>query len=135
MPPTLEQRHGEQRLTVDLEEIERGEDLPPSELARVGIPLVIDFEIALVLPVVDQHAVDDRRLAARVSHDRVVELSWTIARALVPHELRRAVADSHEEAGTHPLRLEDVAPRAPPPPGGTRGLARRSPPPGAGPDA
>src|SRR2546426_2068681 len=109
MPPTLEQGHGEQRLTVDREEIERGEDLSPPELARVGVPLVIDFEIALVLPLVDQHTVDDRRLATRVSHDRVVQLSWTLTRALVPHELRRAVADSHEEAGTHPLRLEDVA--------------------------
>src|SRR5919201_470066 len=82
----LEERHREERLTVDLEEIEGREDLPASELAGVRVAGVVDLEIALVLPVVDEDAVDDRGLAARVRDDGVVELARPLERTGVPEE-------------------------------------------------
>src|SRR5712691_5079640 len=107
VPAPLEKRDGEQRLAVDLEQVEGGEDLPGAELAGVGVALVVYFEIALVPPLVHQHAVDDRAVAASVRDDRVVELARAARRAAVPDETRGTVPDPHEHARPRPLRLED----------------------------
>src|SRR6266550_329281 len=105
----FEQGDLKQRLAIHLEEVERGKDLPRAELPGVGVALVVDFEIALVAPIVDQHAVDDRGFAVGVRDDRVVQLARAARRSAVPDETRVAVADPHEHACPRPLRLEDVA--------------------------
>src|SRR5436309_7479213 len=58
VPPALEQRDLQKRLAVDLEEVEGGEDLARPEAAGVGVSLFVHLEVALVLPVVHQYAVD-----------------------------------------------------------------------------
>src|SRR5438309_3896314 len=52
MSPTLEERDVEERLAVDLQEIERGEDLLTRELPRVRVATLVYLEVALVLPAV-----------------------------------------------------------------------------------
>src|SRR3989442_3562934 len=108
--PSLEERDLEERLAVDLEEIERGEDAPPSGRSRERIALLVHLEVRLVAPVVDQHAVDDRAVTPRVGDDRVVELARGLELAHVPAEAGPArVPDTYEGARSHPLRLQDVA--------------------------
>src|SRR2546427_5380222 len=108
--PSLEERDLEERLAVDLEEIERGEDAPPSGRSRERIALLVHLEVRLVAPVVDQHAVDDRAVTPRVGDDRVVELARGVELAPVPAEAGPArVPDTYEGARSHPLRLQDVA--------------------------
>src|SRR6266568_2862092 len=66
VPPPFQKRDLQKRLAVDLEEIERREDQPSSELPRVRVALLVHFEIALVLPAFDEDAVDDRGAALRL---------------------------------------------------------------------
>jgi hypothetical protein len=98
MAPTLEERDVEERLAVDLEEIERGEDLLACELARVRVAMVVYLEVALVFPAVDEDAVDDRGVALRLSHDRVVQLARPCDLPFVTKEVRVGVADANEDS-------------------------------------
>src|SRR5919197_327642 len=65
MPAPFQERDREKRFAVDLEQVESCEDLTPAELAGVGVALGVDLEGALVLPVVDEDALDDRGVAFR----------------------------------------------------------------------
>ena len=105
----LEERDLEEPLCVDLEQVERREDLTAAELSRIGIAGVIDLEIALVFPVVDEDAVEGRGLAPCHRDDGLVELTGTVHGALIAEEMRLAVADPDEHPGTRPGRLQDVA--------------------------
>ena len=98
MAPTLEERDVKERLAVDLEEIERGEDLLTRELARVRVAMVVYLEVALVFPAVDEDAVDDRGVALRLSHDRVVQLARPSDLPFVTKEVRVGVADANEDS-------------------------------------
>src|SRR6267143_288175 len=109
MPPALEEWDVEKRLTVDLQEIERGEDLLTCELPRVRVAMLVYLEIALVLPAVDQDTVDDRGAALRFGDDRVVQLAGPGHLPLVAKEMGLRVADSDEDPGAGPRRFEDVA--------------------------
>src|SRR2546425_3117174 len=104
----LEQRDGQQGLAIDLEQVEGGEDLPRAILAGIGVALVINFEVALVAPIVDQDTIDDRGIATGIRDDRVVELARAGRRAAVADETWVAMADPHQDACAGPLRLEDV---------------------------
>src|SRR5438105_3372808 len=110
MSAALQERHREQRLAVDFQEVEGGKDLSTAVLARIGVALIVHLEIALVPPVGHEHPVDDGRFAASVGHDRVVELPWSLDRAGVAAKAG-ATADADEHTGTRPLRLEDVTAR------------------------
>src|SRR5439155_17943205 len=109
MSAALQEWHVQQRLAVDLQEIERGEDPPPAVLPCVRVALVVDLEIALVPPIAHENAVHDRGRALRVRDDRVVELARAIDRPRVAAEARLTLADPDEDPGTCPLGLEDVA--------------------------
>src|SRR6184192_2318039 len=54
MALALEERDADERLAIDLEQIERAEDLPARKLAGEGVPVGIHLEIAVVLPVRDE---------------------------------------------------------------------------------
>src|SRR2546421_3750888 len=107
--PTLQERNPEERLAIDLEQVERGEDLLTCELARVGISVVVHLEVSLVLPLIDEDSVDDRRGALRLGDDRVIELPRPGHLAFVADEVRLRVADTDEHPCPRPRRLEDVA--------------------------
>src|SRR6266511_3114319 len=50
----LEQRDAEERFAIDLEQVERAENLSARRLARERIPLRIDLEVSVVFPVRDE---------------------------------------------------------------------------------
>src|SRR5439155_19970361 len=58
MAPPLQEWDLEEGLAVDLEKVEGREDLATAELPRVRVSLLIDLEVALVLPPIDQNAVE-----------------------------------------------------------------------------
>ena len=109
MPPPFEKRDLQKRLAVDLKQIEGREDLPGSELPRVRVAVLVHFEIALVLPALDEDAVDDRSAALGLGDDRVVKLARPDHFSFVTDEMRLRVADPDEDPGARPRRLEDVA--------------------------
>ena len=109
MSPTLEERDVEERLAVDLQEIERGEDLLTCELARVRVATLVYLEVALVLPAVDEDAVNDRGVALRLSHDRVVQLARPRDLPFITEEVRLGVANANEDPRACPRGFEDVA--------------------------
>src|ERR1700687_2563284 len=104
----LQQGDLEQRLTIDLEQVEGGEDLSRACAAHEGVALRIELALRLIAPVRDEGAVDDRRRAVRLGHDRVVQLPRSLDLAAVADEVRSAVADTRQRPRSHPLRLEDV---------------------------
>src|SRR5881296_454828 len=99
MTPALEKRDLEERLAVDLQQVERGEDLPSPELPRVRVAVVVDLEVALVLPVGHQDA----------GEDRVVQLARSVHPAFVAEEMRLGMANAHQHSRARPGWLEDVA--------------------------
>ena len=109
MTPALEQRDLEKRLAVDLDQVECRENLTTSELPRVGVAMVVDLEVALVLPVGHEDTVEDRGLAPGLGDDRVVQLTRPLDGALVAEEVRLGMADTYEDPRARPRRLEDVA--------------------------
>src|SRR5438876_1109729 len=104
----FEERNADERLTVDLEEVERAEDLAARELAGECVPLGVHLEVAIVLPVRDEDAVEDRRRAPGLRLDRVEELARPVHRSVVTEEARAVVADPDRDAGALPGRLEVV---------------------------
>src|SRR3989475_10352535 len=54
VPPPLQERDLKEGLAVDLQEIERGEDLATPELPRVRVSLVVDLQFAFILPIAHQ---------------------------------------------------------------------------------
>src|SRR5687767_11038087 len=109
MPLSLEEGDVDERLAVDLEEVERREDPPSGGGPGEGVAVAVDLELLLVLPVGHEHPVDDRGLAARERADRVVELARTVDRAGVPDEAVSWVSDADKGPGAGPLRLQDVS--------------------------
>src|SRR5947207_13947549 len=109
VPPPLEKRDLQKRLAVDLKQIEGREDLPGSELPRVRVAVLVHFEIALVLPALDEDAVDDRSAALGLGDDRVVKLARPDHFSLVTDEKSLRVSDPDEDPSARPRRLEDVA--------------------------
>src|SRR5438132_4837880 len=109
VPPPLEKRDLQKRLAVDLKQIEGREDLPGSELPRVRVGVLVHFEIALVLPTLDEDAVDDRSAALGLGDDRVVKLARPHHFYFVTDEMRLWAAVPDEAAGARPRPLEDVA--------------------------
>src|SRR6266536_803184 len=69
MPLALEQWDADEIVAVDLEHIERAEDLAVRELAGERVPLWVHLEIVVILPVGDEHAVEDRGLGMRLGLD------------------------------------------------------------------
>src|SRR5207244_1162604 len=118
VPPPLQEWDLEEGLAVDLQEIERGEDLATPELPRVRVSLVVDLEFAFILPIVDQDAVDDGGLA----------LGFCDARAIMPTPARNSLLGVHR--GSRICASSVGPPRAVPLPfttarrGGIRILAR-----------
>src|SRR5437764_4924464 len=78
MPLALEERHVQEWIAVDLEQVERAEDLPPRQGARERIPLLVDLEVPAVLPVGYEDAVEDRRPRVGLGLDRVEQLAGTL---------------------------------------------------------
>src|SRR4029077_10916161 len=109
MTSAFEERDREERVAVYLQEVERGEDLPASELPRIRVAVLVDFKVALVLPVGHQNTVEDGGLAPRLGNDRVVQLTRPVHGALVSDEMRLGVTNTHEHPRARPRRLEDVA--------------------------
>ncbi len=105
---SLQERDLEERLAVDLEEIERGEDLPRDRVAHEGVAVRIELQLRLIAPVRNENAVDDRRRAPGLGRDRVIELARPLDLALVTDEMRTVVTDARDGACPHPVRLEDV---------------------------
>src|SRR5256885_1153247 len=108
VPPPLQEWDLEEGLAVDLQEIERGEDLATPELPRVRVSLVVDLEFAFILPIVDQDAVDDGGVALGFGDDRVVELARPGDHAAVAEKMGLRVTHADEDPGARPCRLEDV---------------------------
>jgi len=108
MPLPFEERDGEERVSVYLEQIERAEDPPPRQATHVRVARRIDLKVVLVLPVLDQHAVKDRGGASGLRADRVIELPRPFDRSVVADECRTVVPDTDEDPGTGPRRFEDV---------------------------
>src|SRR5438309_5647081 len=108
VPPPLQERDLEEGLAVDLQEIERGEDLATPELPRVRVSLVVDLEFAFILPIVDQDAVDDGGVALGFGDDRVVELARPGDHAAVAKNMGLRVTHADEDPRARPCRLEDV---------------------------
>src|SRR5438093_11767048 len=104
----FEQWDLEQRLAVDLEQIECCEDLPGARFPHEGIAVRIELELRLITPVGDKDPVDDRGHALRFGRDRVVQLPRAVHLAAVADEVRSTVADTRESPLSHPVRLEDV---------------------------
>src|SRR6266550_821255 len=109
MPPPLEERYLEERLAIDLEEVEGREDLAATELSRVRVSVLVDLEIALVLPAFDEDPIQDRRAALRLGDDRVVQLTRPVHLPLIANEVRFRMADPDEDSRPGPRWLEDVA--------------------------
>jgi len=109
MAPAFEQRDLQQRLSVDLEQVECREDPPAARRARHGVPLRVHLELRLVEEAVDQHSIQDRAVRARVGDDGVVELARTVIRAVVAHVPRAGCVHPDEDADALPLGFEDVA--------------------------
>src|SRR5437867_4073952 len=104
----FEQRDLEQRLAVDLEQIECCEDLPRARFPHERIPIRIELELRLITPVGDEDPVDDRRRALGFGRDRVEQLPRAVHLAAVADEVRSTVSDARESPRSHPVRLEDV---------------------------
>src|SRR6266566_175164 len=109
MASPLQEWDLEQGLAVDLEEVEGREDLATAELPGVCVSLLIDLEVAFVLPPVDENAVEDRGAALRLRDDRVVQLARSGHLAFVADEVRLGMTDPDEDSRSCPCRLEDVA--------------------------
>src|SRR5439155_1268562 len=109
MAPPLQEWDLEEGLAVDLEEVEGREDLATAELPRVRVSLLIDLEVALVLPPIDQNAIKDRGAALCLRDDRVVQLTRSSHFAFVADEVRLGMTDPDEDSRSCPCRLEDVA--------------------------
>src|SRR6266550_4755609 len=109
MPPPLEERYLEERLAIDLEEVEGREDLAATELSRVRVSVLVDLEIALVLPAFDEDPIQDRGAALRLGDDRVVQLTRPVHLPLIANEVRFRMADPDEDSRPGPRWLEDVA--------------------------
>src|SRR6267142_102668 len=108
VPFALQQRDLDQGLAVDLQQVEGGEDLAAGRVSRERVAVGIELELRLIAPVRDEDAVDDRRAAVRLGHDRVVQLAWPIDLAAVAQKTRPLVPDTRDRARSHPVRFEDV---------------------------
>src|SRR5207237_3941755 len=95
----------EEGLAVDLEEVEGREDLATAELPRVRVSLLIDLQVAFVLPSVDQNAIEDRGAALRLRDDCVVQLARSGHFAFVADKVRLGVTDPDEDSRACPCRL------------------------------
>src|SRR6266540_833782 len=105
----LEERDLQQRLAVDLDQVEGREDLTRARVAHERVALRIELELRLIPPVRHENAVDDRRTAVRLGHDRVVQLARSLDLTVISDEMRPAVADARQRPRSHPVRLKDVA--------------------------
>src|SRR6202022_332872 len=117
MAAALHERDIEERLAVDLEQVERGEDAPAAGATREGVALRVQLELPVVWEAVDEHAIEDRGARAGVGDDRVVQLSGSVHRSVVPDEARTVVAHPDKGPQALPLGLQDVAGRLRPPAG------------------
>ena len=109
MAPPLQEWDPEERLAVDLEEVKGREDLATTELPRVRVSLLIDLQVTLVNPPIDQNAIEDRGAALRLRDNRVVQLARSGHFAFVADEVRLGVTDPDEDSRACPCWLEDVA--------------------------
>jgi len=108
MPFALEQRDLQERLAIDLEQVEGREDLPRARVARERVAIWVELELRFIAPIRDEDAVDDRGRAVRLGHDRVVQLARSVNLAVIPDEVRPAVADTSERPLSLPIGLQDV---------------------------
>src|SRR2546428_8889556 len=88
MAPPLQEWDLEEGLAVDLEEVEGREDLPTAELPRVRVSRLSDLEVALVLPPLDENAVEGPGASLPLPDDRVVHLARSAPSGLAAPEVR-----------------------------------------------